>query len=117
MRLVKPIRIVDLVAFLFTLIFVLSLQPIHAQAAPKQESFLDQLNSSLKDLAERVSPAVVEVKVSGYGVDDDSRNDEEDDDRRIVKQHLSGAGVILGSDGYIVTNAHLIEGAKRVQVI
>jgi serine protease Do len=100
----------------FVLVFSTSFLSSAAQSAPKSPNLLEQLNSSLKELADRVSPAVVEVKVSGYGVDDDA--DENDDDARIlVKQHLTGAGVILDPNGFIVTNAHLIEGAKRVQVI
>ena len=117
MRLLKPAGIIDVLAPLLAFLLVVSLQPTRGQAATKQGTFLDQLNTSLKDLAERVSPAVVEVKVLGYGVDDDSGDNDDDSTRSIVKQHLSGAGVIVDPDGYIVTNAHLIESAKRVQVI
>jgi serine protease Do len=117
MRLLKPARIFDVLAPLLLFVLVVSLQPTHGQAVTQQGTFLDQLNTSLKDLAERVSPAVVEVKVLGYGVDDDSGDNDDDSTRNIVKQHLSGAGVIIDPDGYIVTNAHLIESAKRVQVI
>src|SRR5690242_7445500 len=93
-----------------SLVFVLALSTsflsLWTQPTPKPLNLLDQLNSSLKELADRVSPAVVEVKVSGYGIDDDA--DENDDDARIlVKQHLTGAGVILDPNGFIVTNAHL----------
>jgi serine protease Do len=117
MRLVKLSSLLHVVAGLLAFILVSSLQAMHGQAVPKQKSFLDQLNSSLKNLAERVSPAVVEVKAWGYGVDDDSEDNDDDNARNIVKQHLAGAGVILDPDGYIVTNAHLIEGAEHVQVV
>jgi len=96
---------------------MLSLQPLCGQTMSQPTGFLDQLNTSLKELAERVSPAVVEVKVLGYGVDDDAEDNDDDTSRNIVKQHVAGAGVILDSNGYIITNEHLIEGAKRVQVI
>lgn len=105
------------VAGILALIVVLSPRPTFGQSLSGQGTFLDQLNNSLKDLADRVSPAVVEIKVLGYGVDDDSEDTDDDGARNIVRQHLSGAGVILDSTGFIITNAHLIDGAKRVQVI
>jgi serine protease Do len=117
MRLVKPASMFHVIGGLLAFSLAFSLQPMHGQAAAKEKGFLDQLNSSLKDLAERVSPAVVEVKAWGYGVDDDSEDNDDDNARNIVKQHLAGAGVILDPNGYIVTNAHLIEGAKHVQVV
>jgi serine protease Do len=101
---------------LLLFVLIVSMQ-VAAQSVPLRQSLLDQLNSSLKELAERVSPAVVEVKVLGYGVDDDRQDSDDDNGRNLVKQRLAGAGVILDSSGYIVTNAHLVDGAKRVQVI
>ena len=71
-----------------------------AQSVLLRQGLLDELNSSLKELAERVSPAVVEVKVLGYGVDDDRQESDDDNGRNLVKQRLSGAGVILDSNGY-----------------
>jgi len=35
----------------------------------------------------------------------------------ISKQRSSGSGVILDGSGYIVTNAHVVEGARRIQVV
>ena len=32
-------------------------------------------------------------------------------------QHGSGSGVLVSEDGYIVTNAHVVAGARRVQVV
>ena len=107
----------NILARLLGFVLFVSLQVAGAQSVPVRQSLLEQLNSSLKELAERVSPAVVEVKVLGYGVDDDADDADDDNAHNLVKQRLSGAGVILDSNGYIVTNAHLVEGAKRVQVI
>ena len=35
----------------------------------------------------------------------------------LATRHTGGSGVILDPDGYIVTNAHVVKGARRVQVL
>jgi serine protease Do len=55
----------------------------------------------------------VQIFVTGYGVRDD-----EDPAARgePVLERSSGSGVIVDADGYIVTNAHVIENATRLEV-
>lgn len=79
-----------------------------------QPGELQKLNNSIEQLVARVGPSVVQILVSGYTPQSGIvRNTGE----LFSQQRSTGSGVILGSDGYIVTNAHVIDGAKRVQVV
>ena len=83
-----------------------------AQPRPSPARGLTELSQSLQDLAERVSPSVVQVFVTGYAEPD------EDDQAASepVLERSSGSGVIVDPDGYIITNAHVVERATRVEV-
>jgi serine protease Do len=74
---------------------------------------LVQLNDALESLAARVSSAVVQILVTGYGpLHEPGRTQT----ALIVRQHAVGSGVIVDSAGYIITNAHVVEGAQRIRV-
>jgi len=94
---------------------LLALAPAHAATAatPPQgarTTSLVELSGAIQALAERVGPSVVQVVVTRYGTDESSGAS------ILAKQRSTGAGVILGEDGYVVTNAHVVKGARRVQV-
>src|SRR6266403_404263 len=89
-------------------------QVLAQTATPKADSDpLHQLNNSVKALVRRVTPSVVQVLVTGYGPVEDSHGDT---NLVLGKQQSLGSGVIIDPDGYIVTNAHVLRGAHRVQV-
>jgi serine protease Do len=74
---------------------------------------LVQLNGALEGLAAKVSPAVVQVLVTGYGP---LKEEDRSQTAYIVRQHAVGSGVIVDPNGYIMTNAHVVEGAQRIRV-
>ena len=79
----------------------------------ESQAVLVQLNTALQDLAARVSPAVVQILVTGYGT---AREEDRSRTAFIARQHAVGSGVIVDANGYIMTNAHVVEGAQRIRV-
>ncbi|MGA7300339.1 MAG: trypsin-like peptidase domain-containing protein, partial [Candidatus Sulfotelmatobacter sp.] len=72
-----------------------------------------QLNNALEGLAAKVSPAVVQILVTGYGP---AHEENRTQTALIVRQQVVGSGVIVDPSGYIMTNAHVVEGAQSIRV-
>lgn len=74
---------------------------------------LQQLNSAIEQLTARISPAVVQILVTGYGASQETGRGQT---ALITREHAIGSGVIVDPDGYIMTNAHVVEGAQIIHV-
>jgi serine protease Do len=75
---------------------------------------LEHTSAEIQALVRKVSPAVVKVLVTGYGpVTEEGRGNVV----AIGRQHAIGSGVIVDPAGFIITNAHVVAGAQRVQVV
>jgi serine protease Do len=78
---------------------------------------LRQLNGSLVALASKVSRAVVQIQVTGFGPVHKKSNEDGEGLTVLGEEHAIGSGVILDPQGYIVTNAHVVERADRIRVV
>jgi serine protease Do len=76
---------------------------------------LRKLNRSVDALIKKVSPSVVQILVTGYGpLEEGERGSTAS---VIGRQRAIGSGFVIDASGYIVTNAHVVNGAQRVQVV
>jgi len=83
------------------------------QAPTRGASDLRALSASVEALTTQVAPSVVQVIVTAYAPIDNPS----DSGIFVGQQRVVGSGAILSADGYIITNAHVVEGAARVRVV
>jgi serine protease Do len=70
------------------------------------------MSRTLERLSEQVAPAVVQIHVLTYG----TLEGLESETSLLSPQRGFASGVIVDRDGYIVTNAHVVQHAYRLQV-
>ena len=75
---------------------------------------LDTFSKSLETLTGKVRQSVVQIFSTGYAAVEESENGAAS--TVISRQRSTGTGVLLTEDGYIVTNAHVVRGARKIQV-
>jgi serine protease Do len=88
-----------------------------AQPAPRssQADPLVQMNEAIDALTRRVWPSVVQILVSSYG----PRAEGPQGGTNVVigRQQSMGSGFVIDAEGYILTNAHVVNDAQRVQIV
>ena len=80
-----------------------------ADAAPPAD--IQRLNDFLHNLAERLKPFLVQVRVN-RAVEGPAEGEGGTPEGR----RASGSGFLIRQDGYLVTNAHVVGDAERIQV-
>ncbi|MGC1619643.1 MAG: trypsin-like peptidase domain-containing protein [Candidatus Acidiferrum sp.] len=95
--------------------FMLSVLAPPTQAQGGSTDELRRMNAAVGELIRKVSPSVVQILVTGYGPLGDSNQG--NTDVVIGRQRAIGSGFTVDPSGYIITNAHVVKGAQRVQVV
>jgi len=92
---------------------VLTGRPVSAsEQASIPPDLLRAASGAIGTLVQQVSPSVVQIAVTGYRPVTGSNGE-----TALARARTIGSGVVVDSGGYIVTNAHVVEGAERIDVI
>jgi serine protease Do len=96
------------------LIVLLSFNFAFTQTSDQKKAMqaLNSMSDSFEALAEYVGPAIVQIFSTGY-----APGDAQTTASIIATQRSSGSGVVLDPNGYIITNAHVVEDASTVKVL
>jgi serine protease Do len=88
--------------------------PRQAAPAPQVQDELSRMEDAVDALTRKVWPSVVQIQVNSYGAQEATRGQ-----ASVVlgPQRSVGSGFVIDPEGYILTNAHVVSGALRIQVV
>lgn len=95
------------------LTFISGITALRVEAQASELAQLNALSDAIEALAQKVSPAVVQIHTTGFGVQATGPNTS---GQTFGERAGSGSGLLVDPDGYIVTNAHVIKSAQRITV-
>ncbi|QJW89802.1 trypsin-like serine protease [Spirosoma taeanense] len=83
----------------------------------EQDSILlDAYSNTVVNVAKKVSASVVQIKVSGRRIPTAPANQPRRRPNGSEEASGTGSGFIISTDGYIITNNHVVAGASRIDV-
>jgi serine protease Do len=82
-------------------------------APPKPSQVLAGFSAAMEDLAQSASPAVVQIVVQTLAPLGKADSEHAG---FVSEREATGSGVIVDPAGYIVTNAHVVRNARRIEV-
>src|ERR1700733_14838919 len=109
--------------YLMAALLLLSVSlPIFGQSGQKstasstdRSNILQQYDEAIDQVAEKAMHSVVEIEVTGFAKPEG--DDADQDQQTLQRQRAIGSGVIVDSDGYIVTNNQVVAVALGIRVI
>jgi serine protease Do len=84
---------------------------LFAQRSAPVPSGLERLSDEFTALAQRISQSVVRIEAKGLATGQGPGGT-----NLVARTRSMGSGVVVDPEGYVVTNAHVVEGAERLQV-
>jgi len=87
-------------------------QTSRASSASEAVGTMQEVSAGFETLAREVQQAVVQIKVRTY----EGLTSSGTTTSRLAEGRATGSGFFVSSDGYIVTNAHIVSGAREVTV-
>src|SRR5579862_3151065 len=98
---------------LLSLLSQMGAQTTTAGAPGGSSTIIRDLSAGLDQLSRKADQCVVQIFATSYAINEEGVSSKIN---LLARQRSSGSGAVLSEDGFIITNSHVVQGARRVQV-